>query len=59
MTYGLAANGTGRYLQLGTCAPGCSAIPRQPGSTANAPGPFPLDLTRTDPLQFVTARPPL
>ena len=47
------------YLRLGTCTPGCPAIPPQPGSTPYAPGPFPLELTRTDPLPFVSARPPL
>ncbi len=58
-TYGLAADGGGRYLRLGTCTPGCPAIPPQPGSTSYpyGPGPFPLDLVRTDPLKFVSTRP--
>jgi hypothetical protein len=58
-TYGLAADGTGRYLRLGTCIPACPAIPAQPESTPGALGPLPLDLTRTDRLRFVSARPPL
>ena len=58
MTYGLAANGHGRYLRLATCTPDCPAIPPQPGSTLGAPGPLPLNLTRTDQLRFGSARPP-
>jgi hypothetical protein len=57
-TYGLAADGAGRYLRLGTCAAACPAIPPAPGSTPYAPGPLPVELTRTDALSFVAARSP-
>jgi hypothetical protein len=56
MTYGLAANGADRYLRLGTCTPGCPAIPPPAGS--HIVGPMPLDLTRTDRLRFAGVRPP-
>jgi hypothetical protein len=58
-TYGLAANGTNRYVRLGTCTHDCPAIAPEPGSAPYAPGPFALELVRTDPLPFVSARPPL
>jgi hypothetical protein len=59
MTYGLAAVGGGRYVRLGTCRPGCPTIPPPEGSTPYAPGPLPLDLTRTEAARFVAARAPL